>query len=83
MTLSACAAAGAACDCTPNARSHGMVRPAVGIVGHLVHAWAAIQAFFCRTVAAAFKELRDAAKKGDLAAIEARLCSHATIVLRP
>jgi hypothetical protein len=32
------AAAGAACDCIPNARSHGVVRPAVEIVGHLVHA---------------------------------------------
>ncbi len=83
MTLSACAAADAACDCTPHARSHGMVRPAVGVVGHLVHAWEAIRAFFCHAVAAAAKELRDAAKKGDLAAIEARLCSHATIVLLP
>jgi hypothetical protein len=80
LAITLVAAAGAACGCTPN--KHTEERPWFGCRGSWVVASAmkAIRPFFGRAVAdlIAGGELHDAAKKGDLAAVQARLRSQTT-----
>jgi hypothetical protein len=81
LVITLVAAAGAACGCTPN--KHTEEQSWFGCLwGSWVVASAmkAIRPFFCRATAdlVAGGELHDAAEKGDLAAVKARLHSQTT-----